>query len=419
MYFTYRQWDNFRPCYKAIGSLRKHIPKIPFVAVTATANQETQKKVLESLEMTEAKLFVESISRTNLKLKVVRKENDIIEQIHSIIEKDFQGQTGIIYAQKTDECKTISAKLQEKGIKIAPYYASMKSDKKVENQKLWMEGKIDLMAATTAFGAGVDKKDVRFILHASMTTSIEDYVQQVGRAGRDGEKATAILLYSNKDVESAFGVVAPSRTPEKFQVEAILRVLDLQDYVVSKGECRNSVLRQYFGEKAKTCAELVAESCDNCDEHADNTNVDMLVEATAVVDELRRRDSYEFNVLVNALKGITRPDALCQLVALMRFWPTPEIQRFLRFIARRGLVTLKADFHRETEEVIIYVKLGPKWNFDKSQFLLFPLLNSVMNDIDQGKFQEDHELQKAGRMFVSPPPVRSSNGTTKSTRLQF
>ena len=145
----------------------------------------------------------------------------------------------------------------------------------------------------------------------------------------------------------------------------------------------------------------------------------MLVEATAVVDELRRRDSYEFNVLVNALKGITRPDALCQLVALMRFWPTPEIQRFLRFIARRGLVTLKADFHRETEEVIIYVKLGPKWNFDKSQFLLFPLLNSVMNDIDQGKFQEDHELQKAGRMFVSPPPVRSSNGTTKSTRLQF
>ena len=424
MYLFYRQWANFRKSYAAIGSLRRLFPEVPFIALTATATQETQQKVLQSLEMTAPKIFAESVSRTNLKLKVIKKENDVIEQIHSIIEKDYQGQTGIIYMQTTDECKKITAELQMKGIKIKSYFGAMKSDTKVANQKMWMDGRIQLMSATSAFGAGVDKKDVRIILHGSLPNSIEDYVQQVGRAGRDGENASAILLYSAKDVESGIDIVSPptTRSPDKFQVEGIQRILELQDFLTSKGECRNAVLRQYFGEQVKTCIALGGEACDNCDEKVDNTNVDIMVEASAITEELQRRESFEFNVLVDSLKGTTRPDDSCKLVAIMRFWPTPEIQRFVRFIARNGLVTLEPDYHPETEEVIVNVKLGPKWNFDKSQFMLFPLSNSVKNDIEQSKFQEPEdnaELQLAGRMFVSPPPIRSSKRATNSTRLQF
>ena len=174
-----RQWCAFRPCYKWIGSQRKLIPEIPFIAVTATATRETQNNVIQSLNMSNAKIFEESITRLNLKLKVVPKEKDIIEQIHSIIVKDYQGQAGIIYCQKTDECKIFSAELREKGIPCASYYGSMKAKQKLANQKLWMGGNADLMIATSAFGAGIDKLDVRVIMHASLPTSIEDYVQQV------------------------------------------------------------------------------------------------------------------------------------------------------------------------------------------------------------------------------------------------
>ena len=372
--------------------------------------------------MTGAKIFQESISRPNLKLKVETKKKDVIEQIHSILEKDFQGQTGIIYMQKTDECTKVSEALQQKGIKATSYFGPMKVDKKVANQKLWMEGKAQIMVATTAFGAGVDKKDVRVILHGSVTTSIEDYVQQVGRAGRDGELATAITLYSSKDVDKAIDIVAPSRTPEKFEVEQVLRLLDLQDFLTSQGECRNSVLLRYFGEEGKNCAKIGGEICDNCAQTVDNTTVDVTMEAGAVVDELRRREYFDFQVLVDSLKGTTRPDSICKLVAVMQFWPTPEIQRFIRFIARNGLVILKPSLNIETEGVIVKVKLGPNWNFDKNQFMMFPLSISIKNDIDQGEREEPSNnaaLQIAGRMFVSPPPIKPSKGAAKSTRCQF
>lgn len=244
-------------------------------------------------------------------------------------------------------------------------------------------------------------------------------IEKVGRGGRDGEKTTAILLYSRKDIDSAIDIVAPSRSPEKFQVEEIQRVMDLQDFLVSKGECRNAVLRQYFGEEMKTCASLAGEFCDNCDEVADSTTIDVMMESGAVVEELRRRDFYEFNVLVDALKGLTRPDSLCNLVAIMRFWPTPEIERFIRFIARNGLVTLKPDYHKDTEAVFMRVKLGPKWNFDKNKFMPFPLSNKIKNDIDQGDKREpanNAEIQDAGRKFVCAPPVRSLERVSKSTR---
>ena len=374
--------------------------------------------------MTAPKVFIESITRSNLKLKVVQKEADVVEQIHSIIVKYFQGQTGIIYMQTTDECKAVSKGLREKGVTATSYFGPMKPDTKVANQKMWMKGTASIMVSTSAFGAGIDKKDCRFIMHGSCPNSIEDYVQQVGRAGRDGENATAILLYTNKDIQSGIDIVCPARfrTPEKFQVEEILRILDLQDFLVSKGECRNAVLRQYFGEEKCTCAALAAQACDNCDEHVDCTTIDIMKEAGAVVDELHQKESIEFNVLVDSLKGTRKPDNFCKLIAIMQFWPTPEIQRFVRFIARNGLITLKPDYHRETEDIVIFVKLGLKWNFDKSQFMPFPLSNSIKNDIEQGQPREpknNAELQNAGRMFVSPPPVKPYKRVTGDTRCQL
>ena len=152
------QWgNNLRKCYQAIGGSRKHIPGTPFIAVTATATQETEEKVLQSLEMTGAKRFKESISRTNLKLKVEAKKTDVIEQLHSIIEKDFQGQTGIIYMQKTDECRKVCEGLRAKGVKATCYFGPLKSEEKIRNQAAWMDGSAKWMVATSAFGAGVDK----------------------------------------------------------------------------------------------------------------------------------------------------------------------------------------------------------------------------------------------------------------------
>ena len=155
-----------------------------------------------------------------------------------------------------------------------------------------MSGKLQVLVCTSAFGAGIDKSDVRFVIHGTAPKSMEDYMQQIGRSGRDGSKSEAILLYSENDIKRILELTTPKDQPNQMESEDILGVLDVQDFLESKGECRKAVLLQHFGEMENACKEG-SEICDNCHNKIENRAIDVTRETNAILKELRTDFRYD------------------------------------------------------------------------------------------------------------------------------
>ena len=165
-------------------------------------------------------VFSESVARTNIQINVTPKKTDkLATQIYAEITKNFQFKPGLIYALTVSEVLHLSGDLRKLGLKVAPYYSGLSPNLKKLNHEKWMNGEYQALICTIAFGAGVDKKDVRFVIHASVPSSMEEYTQQIGRAGCDGKKASVIMFYSEQDIARAIKIVSPSKEPNKFQIE--------------------------------------------------------------------------------------------------------------------------------------------------------------------------------------------------------
>lgn len=196
------QWGHdFRPDYKRLGILRKRFPRVPTMALTATATPRVRMDILKQLHLTQPKWFLSSFNRSNLKFSVLpKKGSSTLDDLVTFIRSRPLHDSGIIYCLSRKECDSVAQTMCERGIKACAYHAGLSDMVRESRQKDWITNKVRVICATVAFGMGIDKPDVRFVLHYSMPKSIEGYYQEAGRAGRDGELAHCILYYNYSDM---------------------------------------------------------------------------------------------------------------------------------------------------------------------------------------------------------------------------
>ena len=252
------EWGHdFRPEYRRIRPIINMIGQAPIIALTATATRKVREDIKKILGMPDAKEFKSSFNRSNLYYEVRRKTNDIDKDIIKFI-KANAGKSGIIYCLSRKKVEELAEILKANGINASAYHAGMDSSARSAVQDDFIKENIDVIVATIAFGMGIDKPDVRFVIHYDMPKSLEGYYQETGRAGRDGGEGQCVAFYSNKDMQKLRKFMQGKPVSEKDVSDELLK--ETEAYAESS-VCRRKSLLHYFGE---TYAEENCGNCDNC-----------------------------------------------------------------------------------------------------------------------------------------------------------
>lgn len=249
------QWGHdFRPEYRQLSRLRTLLPDPPFIALTATAEPHTQKDILTGLKIPNARCFVTGFDRPNIRYTVV----DKIKPAHQLTEflQHRQGEAGIVYALSRKRVDSVAADLKKAGIKTEAYHAGLNSARRQEVQDAFQRDEIQIVVATVAFGMGIDKSNVRFVVHYDLPKTIESYYQETGRAGRDGMPAEALLLFGYGDIAIARSLIEHSPNQERRRIES--QKLNTMIGFAEAQTCRRRILLGYFGETMES-------DCGNCD----------------------------------------------------------------------------------------------------------------------------------------------------------
>ena len=256
------EWGHdFRPEYRRLRAAVDAInPKVPILALTASATPKVQQDIIKNLRMEEAHLFISSFNRPNLYYEVRPKPTETIELHKEIVKfvRQNQGKSGIIYCLTRKKVEDLAELLQLNGIKALPYHAGLDNKVRAENQDKFLMEEVDVIVATIAFGMGIDKPDVRFVIHHDIPKSLEGYYQETGRAGRDGGEGQCIAFYSEQDVEKLYKFFTDKNITEQEMANQLVQ--EVVSYAESS-MCRRLNLLRYFGEdyNQENCG-----CCDNC-----------------------------------------------------------------------------------------------------------------------------------------------------------
>ena len=252
------QWGHdFRPEYLQLSVLHEQFPEVPRIALTATADPQTRDEIITRLKLEDARIFVSSFDRPNIRYTIVDKA-DARTQLLRFIKDDHAGDAGIVYCLSRKKVDETAAWLKTQGVRALPYHAGMDTAARAKHQARFQQDEGIVVVATIAFGMGIDKPDVRFVAHLDLPKSIEGYYQETGRAGRDGTPADAWMAYGLGDVVQQQRMIDKSDGGEVFK--RVLRVkLDALLGLCESAGCRRVRLLDYFGEPSNTCG-----NCDNC-----------------------------------------------------------------------------------------------------------------------------------------------------------
>jgi len=251
------QWGhNFRPEYSQIGALRERFPQVPFLALTATADEVTRQDIMQRLHLQHAKIHIGGFDRANIRYTVSEKNQPMKQLLAFLNSQSDKQQSGIVYCLSRKRVEEVALKLQEAGFRSKAYHAGLPTEIRQSVHQQFMRDEVTIVVATVAFGMGIDKPNVRFVVHYDLPKNIEGYYQETGRAGRDGLPSEALLLYGAQDIVTARYFV--NQNPNEAQKRIEAHKLDAMVQFAEAVTCRRQVLLHYFGEEAH-------QQCGNCD----------------------------------------------------------------------------------------------------------------------------------------------------------
>lgn len=303
------QWGHdFRPDYKSLGQIRASFPGVPVMALTATATQNVIVDIKHNLGMTRCKVFSQSFNRPNLYYEVRPKTSHpkATESIIDLIREKYESVTGIVYTTSRKQAEDVAAKLTDSGISARHYHAQIKPQEKIDVQQQWQKGRIKVVVATIAFGMGIDKPDVRYVIHHSLPKSLEGYYQETGRAGRDGKPSDCILFYGKGDIRVLKTFIADGEgSPEQKERQRVMlnRVTAFCD---NQADCRRTEILRYFGEDFSR--DQCDKACDNCQAGLTFEKQDFSEYAIAAIHVVQAQERLTANQCADILRGTKYPE---------------------------------------------------------------------------------------------------------------
>lgn len=356
------QWGHdFRPDYKLLGILKRQFPKVPLLGLTATATSSVLKDCEKILCVPHPITLSASFNRTNLYYEVRIKDSNhdaSISDIATLIKKRYKDQSGIVYVFSQKDAESVSSELQKKDIRAYPYHAYMDPDHKSRIHRNWTSNKIQVVVATVAFGMGIDKPDVRFVIHHTISKSIENYYQESGRAGRDDSQADCIVYFGFSDIFRISTMVVMENVGQQ-------KLLQMVDYCQNVDRCRRSLMAVHFDEvwDDEGCNQM----CDTCCHVKDCTTMDITQHAKQVMQIMELAASMDEKLtplkLVEAWmgKGPAKHRKTTQTTKLSRLQAEAVIIQLLL----QGY--LREDFSFTPYTTYFYMKLGRKAPLLKNQ----------------------------------------------------
>ena len=378
------EWGHdFRTEYRKIRPIVEEIGKAPIIALTATATPKVQNDIQKNLDMMDAQVFKSSFNRPNLYYEVRPKQGDVTKDIIKFI-KNHEGKSGIIYCLSRKKVEELAEVLSINGIKAAPYHAGMDASTRSTNQDRFLMEEVDVIVATIAFGMGIDKPDVRFVIHYDIPKSLEGYYQETGRAGRDGGEGICLTYYSFKDIQKLEKFMQGKPIAE----QEIGKQLLMETVAYAETSlCRRKVLLHYFGE---TYEEDNCGCCDNClYPKKEFEGEDYMVDALQLVSDVKEKFNIEH--LVNILIG--EADSAIKSYKhdkLELFGAGSEKSRqFWTMVYRRALVSSFIEKDIEQYGVIKLTDEGQKFLDNPKSFML-------MEDHNFDENEEEEKIQEKG-----------------------
>ncbi|VEN39670.1 unnamed protein product [Callosobruchus maculatus] len=291
------QWGHdFRPDYKQLFKLREQYRDVPIMCLTATATKQVETDVINTLKLTKVKRFIMSFNRPNIKYQVIPKTGKFATaEIVKLIKSKFFRKSGIIYCLARNDCDTIAEELNSNGIMTRPYHAGMNDKVREAIQREWMQDRFYVIVATIAFGMGIDKPDVRFVIHNSIPKSVEAFYQESGRAGRDGEISYSYLFYNYTDVLRLQKIMQLEKSNKKTMDGHNNNLKQMVSFAENVVDCRRYLQLLHLGEKfdRNICIRNKDTTCDNCENINRYTEIDVTKQAKelgTLVKDLSARD---------------------------------------------------------------------------------------------------------------------------------